>query len=84
MEDPVFRGDVRARWLSLRGSEWSDAALVELVDGIFGELQRSGAVARNDEAWDDGIGMDAVTATDELKTFLLARAAWLDSEVSGF
>ena len=84
MEDPVFRGDVRARWLSLRGSEWGDAALVELVDGIFGELQRSGAVARNDEAWDDGIGMDAVTATDELKTFLLARAAWLDSEVSGF
>jgi hypothetical protein len=54
------------------------------VDGIFDELQQSGAVARNDEAWDDGIGMDAVTANDELKTFLLARAAWLDGEVSGF
>ena len=84
MEDPLFREEVRARWLTLRASVWSDASLAGIADEFFVGLMESGAVQRNDDAWDDGIGMDAEAAVEELKAFLLARAAWLDAETASF
>lgn len=89
LEDPAFQARLNARWQTLRGTLLSDAALLERIDNLTAPLVN--AAARNFERWpnlSDAMVGPFNTPTmptwqgqvDNIKTWVVARAAWLDSQ----
>ena len=89
--DPMFMAQVRARWLALRQGPLSEAALDERVTALAAPL--ANAVVRDYAKWPvgdvfepNGFVRGPTVATWEgqlgaLRTFLRARATWMDSEL---
>lgn len=84
MEDPEFRKLIKQRWISYRNGPLSTVALMQLVDTKADYLIKNGAVKRNYEKWDQGIGVNYTQAIANLKNYLTQRAAWMDGEIMGF
>jgi spore coat protein CotH len=84
MEDPQFRTAVKERWNSLRSGQLSDGALLQLIDNTAMSLKESGAVKRNYDKWDQGIGVDYDGSVNSMKNFLQQRAAWMNGVISQF
>ncbi|MGE0771379.1 MAG: CotH kinase family protein [Cyclobacteriaceae bacterium] len=84
MEDPQFRKAVKARWNELRGNQLSDNSLAQWVDDTAQWLKVNGAVSRNYQVWDKGIGVDYDGSINNLKNFLQQRASWMGSVIATF
>lgn len=84
MEDPQFRAAVKQRWFVLRAGELSDTRLMQRVTDAAQVLKENGAVKRNYEKWDQGIGVNYDLSVNILKDFLLQRAGWMDVTISQF
>lgn len=84
MEDPQFRQAVKARWNELRGNQLSDNSLAQWVDDTAQWLKVNGAVSRNYQVWDKGIGVDYDGSINNLKNFLQQRASWMGSVIATF
>ena len=82
MEDPLFRNALKTRWSSLRLNTLSNAELLYLVDQTSAYLQNNGAVDRNYNKWDQGIGVNYSSSVEDLKSYLEARAQWMDQVIS--
>jgi hypothetical protein len=84
LEDPVFRQAVKVRWQALRGNELSSGAMQQVVDDAVQVLNKNGAVARNYERWDQGMGVNHDQAIQNLKAYLTARASWMDGKIGAW
>jgi hypothetical protein len=84
LEDSQFKAKVKQRWVSLRLSQLSNANLGNLVNTAATYLKSNGAVKRNYEKWDKGIGVNYDASIDNLRLFLLNRAEWMDATISQF
>jgi hypothetical protein len=84
LEDPQFKAKVKQRWTSLRSSQLSNTNLSLLVDNTATYLKSNGAVKRNYDKWDKGIGVDYNVSVENLKRFLTERAAWMDGAIGQF
>jgi hypothetical protein len=94
--DPAFMAQFATRWTELRQSFLSDAAIAQRIDELAAPI--ANAALRNQERWGadaEGGGMqgggfggfggpigDWQEAIAELKAFLPARMAWIDSAVA--
>lgn len=89
--EPAFMAQVRARWLELRQGVLSEAALDDRVTALAAPLES--AIVRDYAKWPvaevvepNGFVRGPTVATWEgqlaaLRTFLRARATWMDSEL---
>jgi len=84
LEDPVFRQAVKVRWQALRGNELSSGAMQKVVDDAVQVLSKNGAVARNYKLWDQGLNVNHDQAVQNLKTYLTARASWMDGKIGAW
>jgi CotH kinase protein len=84
LEDSQFKTKVKQRWVSLRLSQLSNANLGNLVNTTATYLKSNGAVKRNYEKWDKGIGVNYDASIENLRLFLLTRAEWMDATISQF
>lgn len=84
LEDPQFRSAVRQRWISLRADQLSTAVLLKRVTDVATMLKENGAVKRNYEKWDRGIGVDYDASVNAMKNFLQQRAEWMDTAIGQF
>ncbi len=91
-KDPVFAYKVRQRWESLRDGPYKTDKLIAYIDSIASDL--ADAQVREFAKW-PVLGVDFWRETtgynqrttyqkevDYLKTFLIARWAWMDTELS--
>ena len=91
LEDPAFRQRAVRRWAELRQDKLSDASLMEAVDSKVAQLEE--AARRNFEVWPflgvttSPFDIDPVASptwegeVQELRTFLAARALWMDGHM---
>jgi hypothetical protein len=84
MQDPIFRSALKARWTSLRNGALNTILLHRLVDDTANYLKNNGAIKRNYDKWDQGMGVDYDYAVANLKDFLQQRASWMDAEIAQF
>lgn len=84
MEDPYFKAVLKERWTNFRSGPLSDLAMMEIVDGFADHLIANGAVKRNYDLWDQGIGVNYEQTIESLKQFLKTRASWMDSQINSF
>lgn len=84
MEDPQFKSALKLRWSSLRTNQLSTAALLKRVTDAATLLKENGAVKRNYEKWDQGIGVQYDASINSLKNFLQQRAEWMDATISQY
>lgn len=90
-QDSELRNDVKCRWIYLRQQIYSDSAIVQYIDSIALYLQES--QQRNFVRWpvlsaDVFVNVPPFPQSyqeeiDTLKSFALARAAWLDANLFG-
>ncbi len=84
MEDQQFRAEVKQRWQALRANALSNATLSALVSNTADYLKANGAVRRNYDKWDQGIGVNYDQSVSDLRQFLQQRAAWMDATIGAF
>lgn len=82
MEDPLFRSALKERWSGLRLSALSNIELLYLVNQTAAYLEDNGAVQRNYNKWDQGIGVDYTSSIESMKSYLETRAQWMDDVIS--
>ncbi len=89
LEDPTFNTEMRKRWQELRQGQWSDEELVATVDSLCGSM--GPAVDRNFDRWpvlgtwiwpNNVVEDTHEEECDYLKTWLQARAEFMDDELS--
>jgi hypothetical protein len=84
LEDPQFRTEVKQRWSTLRAGVLSNTALNQLITNTATYLKTNGAVKRNYDKWDKGIGVNYDQSVDDLQEFLQQRALWMDVTIGNF
>ncbi|MEN8201491.1 MAG: CotH kinase family protein [Bacteroidota bacterium] len=82
MEDPRFRDLVKSRWAEMRSTVLSLSEMQWMVDMAASRLRDNGAVERNYNLWDQGIGIDWESSIGSLKSYLEDRVQWMDGEIS--
>jgi len=92
LEDPAFVSQLQARWLALRGAEFSNAAILQRVDAYAETLTLSDGIQNNFEKWpilgqyvwpNKFVGNTYTEEVDYLKSWINDRLSWLDTEISG-
>ena len=90
LEDPVFIGELRCRWESLREGLLSDQSVISRLEGYEAQLFES--QERNFQRWsilgeylwpNNFIGQSHAEEMNYLRNWLLSRLEWLDSGIPG-
>ena len=84
MEDPIFRDALKSRWIELRSTVLNTSELLSDVDQAANYLMNNGAVTRNYNIWDAGLGVDYQASIESLKSYLENRVQWMDDEILSF
>lgn len=84
LEDPIFRAAVKVKWQQVRSGALSNSNLIGLVDQTAQYLKVNGAIRRNYQKWDQGIGVDYDGSIESLKNYLRFRTEWMDAEIGTF
>jgi hypothetical protein len=84
LEDPEFRKVLKIRWMNFRSNALSNSRLTQLVENASQYLQSNGAVLRNYEKWNIPGARPYDQAIEDLKSYLVERANWMDSEIGGY
>jgi len=74
---PQYQQEAAARWKQLRGTTLSENEILSHVDGLYGMLAPSGALARDVSKWANRFGGD--DSAEALKEFIRARLSFLDA-----
>ncbi|MEQ8532881.1 MAG: CotH kinase family protein, partial [Imperialibacter sp.] len=91
MTDPVFRQQVKLRWLTLRSGAWSNESIDTMIDGYTDVL--SGAKNRNFQRWpvigqytwpNNFVGATYTAEVDYLRNWINQRTTWLDQQIENF
>lgn len=87
LQDPAFVQQLKERWNALRGTVFSESAIVSKIDGYSDTLDAAGAVTPNFDQWpvlntyiwpNNFVGKTYDAETDYLKTWVSGRLVWLD------
>jgi hypothetical protein len=90
MMDAAFTKQLRCRWEGLRMGAFSDASMLAMLDGYREETDE--AEERDHQTWkilgtyvwpNPYVGQTYSDELTYLKTWLTARAAWLDQNMPG-
>jgi hypothetical protein len=84
LSDPQFKSAIKQRWTTLRADQLSNSKLLQRVTDAATLLKENGAVKRNYDKWDKGIGVDYDASVTKLKNFLQQRAEWMDATIGQF
>jgi hypothetical protein len=84
MQDPVFTAALKTRWQALRSGPLSNSNVIGKVGETANYLKVNGAVSRNYEVWDAGIGVDYNASVASLREFLEYRLSWMDEQIAAF
>ncbi|WOK06151.1 CotH kinase family protein [Imperialibacter roseus] len=91
MTDPVFRQQVKLRWMTLRSGAWSDEAISTMIDEYTDVL--SEAKNRNFQRWpvigqytwpNNFVGATYMAEVDYLRNWITQRTTWLDQQIENF
>ncbi len=81
LEDETFKQELKERWVFFRKGPLSESNIQGIVDSSVNQLIQNGAIERNYEKWDQGIGVNYEESISNLKSFLTDRISWMDSEI---
>jgi hypothetical protein len=90
LEDSVYANQTHCRWQELRQGRWSDDYLMNYIDSIAATLEE--ASQRHFQRWpilgtyvwpNNFIGNTYQEEIDYLKSWIVDRAAWMDSNMFG-
>ncbi|MEQ9376237.1 MAG: CotH kinase family protein [Imperialibacter sp.] len=91
MTDPVFRQQVKLRWLTLRSGAWSNESIDTMIDEYTDVL--SDAKNRNFQRWpvigqytwpNNFVGATYTAEVDYLRNWINQRTTWLDQQIENF
>jgi hypothetical protein len=90
LEDSVYANQTHCRWQELRQNRWSDDHLMNYIDSVAASLEE--ASQRHFQRWpilgnyvwpNNFIGNTYQEEIDYLKSWILDRTAWMDSNMFG-
>ncbi|MDF1699270.1 MAG: CotH kinase family protein, partial [Saprospiraceae bacterium] len=85
LQDPIFREELKAKWMKLRNGKFSNTNIENWIDGFESQLQEP--QARNFQRWpvlgeyvwpNDYVGDSYQEEVDYLRSWLMDRLAWMD------
>jgi hypothetical protein len=91
MTDPVFRQQVKLRWLTLRSGAWSNEAINTMIEEYTDVLHD--AKNRNFQRWpvigqytwpNNFVGATYMAEVDYLRNWITQRTTWLDQQIESF
>lgn len=91
LQDPAFVSNLKERWNLLRASTFSQASILDKIDGYKESLKKSGAVDTNYQTWNilgtyiwpnNFIGNTYAEETDYLEDWIINRLTWMDSAIN--
>lgn len=77
MNDPAYVQELRKRWTERREGNYSEAYITAKIDSMATVLQESGALDRDNEAWNNHFGTFS-SKVSTLKSFVTSRLAFMD------
>lgn len=81
MEDPTYVVQLKGRWAAYRQTNYSDSHIECTIDSITTLLRQGGALERNNAAWQLMSSSSYDSEIDNLKQWIRARVAWMDSQL---
>ena len=90
LQDPAFAQQLKQRWSDLRGTVFSESAMLAKVDAYADTLDKAGAVRTNFNKWpvfgiyiwpNNFVGDTYGEETDYLKGWVSDRLVWLDGAI---
>ena len=91
LSDPAFTSAIKARWAELRASQFSEGAILKIVDDHIALLQKHNAVNQHFTRWkflgvplpfNGFVGQTYQEEIDYLKNWVRGRLAWMDANVA--
>ena len=91
LEDPEYVSELKERWSFLRANEFSNESIMNTIDNLKLELEKSDATTRNFGKWlilgkyiwpNNFIGNKYSEEIDYLKDWIEKRLSWMDSEIN--
>jgi len=91
LEDPAFASQLKARWVELRGNEFSNAAILGKIEKYQETLTSSNSISKNFEKWpilgeyiwpNNFVGSSYSEEKNYLIDWIESRLSWLDTEIS--
>lgn len=92
MQDPAYVTQLKERWLTLRSSQLSNAAILGRISDYQAVLNESGSANENFETWpvlgtyiwpNNFVGSSYDQELDYLSSWIENRLSWLDTEIAG-
>jgi hypothetical protein len=83
MEDPHFRGELKARWIELRANVLSTVNVLGLTNETSQYLTSNNAISRNYSKW-SGNSVNYSASINDMNTWLRNRLDWMDSRIQAF
>jgi len=92
LQDPAFVQQLKERWTALRGTVFSESAVLSKIDTYADTLEKADAVQSNFDQWpvlgtyiwpNNFIGKSYNEETDYLKGWVSDRTVWLDGAIEG-
>ena len=91
LEDPEYVSELKERWSFLRANEFSNESIMNTIDNLKLELEKSDATTRNFGKWlilgkyiwpNNFIGNKYSEEIDYLKDWIEKRLSWMDNEIN--
>ena len=91
LEDPEYVSELKEKWTFLRANEFSNESIMNTIDNLKLELEKSDATTRNFGKWlilgkyiwpNNFIGNKYSEEIDYLKDWIEKRLSWMDNEIN--
>ena len=91
LEDPEYVSELKEKWIFLRANEFSNESIMNTIDNLKLELEKSDATTRNFGKWlilgkyiwpNNFIGNKYSEEIDYLKDWIEKRLSWMDNEIN--
>ena len=91
LEDPEYVSELKEKWSFLRANEFSNESMINTIDNLKLELEKSDATTRNFGKWlilgkyiwpNNFIGNKYSEEIDYLKDWIEKRLSWMDNEIN--
>ena len=91
LEDPEYVSELKEKWSFLRANEFSNESIMNTIDNLKLELEKSDATTRNFGKWlilgkyiwpNNFIGNKYSEEIDYLKDWIEKRLSWMDNEIN--
>ncbi|SDH57475.1 CotH protein [Pseudobutyrivibrio sp. 49] len=83
IDDPQINSDIKARYRYLRENVWSNENILAALDGYEDDIYNSGAFARTQARWPEGLYNDRRLGLSEFRDYVIKRFEYMDSYIAG-